>query len=160
MRLPENRWLTLALFIASSLVAGAIGSVATASSVESWYPTLRKPSWNPPSTVFGPVWTTLYILMGVAAWRVWLKQSTPRVSGAIAGFFAHLGLNAFWSVLFFGLRSPGAALIEIVVLWASILWLGVLFFRIDRLAGVLWLPYLAWVSFAMVLNGHIYLLNR
>lgn len=147
-------------FLAASLVAAGIGSLATASAIDAWYPTLAKPTWNPPSMVFGPVWTLLYVLMSVAAWRVWLRSSHPLARSALTGFFVQLGLNALWSILFFGLRQPALALAEIVVLWLVLVWLQVRFAKVDTWAGLCWLPYLAWVSFAAALNFSIWRLNR
>jgi tryptophan-rich sensory protein len=147
----------LAACIGAALTAGVIGSAATFENVRTWYPTLVKPSWNPPSWVFGPVWTTLYVLMGTAAWRVWRKG--PGTGSWVGGYFAHLVLNALWSVLFFGLKRPDWALAEIVVLWGVLVWLLVGFWKIDRVAGLIWVPYVLWVSFATVLNATLVRLN-
>ena len=141
-------------------LAGVIGSVFTASSVTTWYTTLAKPAFNPPSWVFGPVWTELYTMMGVAAWLVWQKgPGNPVVRTALVVFGCQLVLNAVWSMVFFGLRSPGAAFVEIIILWAAILLSVILFFRVSSAAGILLLPYIAWVSFAAVLNFAIWRLN-
>ena len=156
---PMNRWLALALILLASFAASAIGGLATFESVRTWYPTLIKPSWNPPSAVFGPVWTLLYLLMSIAAWRVWLSPNTHESRLALRLFFVSLALNAFWSVLFFGLHRPGWALVDNGVLWATLAFLLLRFARIDRLAGWLWAPYLAWVTFAVVLNAAIWRLN-
>lgn len=155
-----QRWLVLLGFIGITLVAAALGSTATASSVGTWYQDLIKPSWNPPRWIFGPVWTTLYLLMAIAAWRVWRHTEHPARRRALAWFFSQLALNTLWSFLFFGLRNPGLALAEIIVLWGAITMTGLIFWRIDRPAAVLWAPYWAWVSFASVLNGAIWWLNR
>lgn len=154
------RWLALPGFLLATLSAGAIGGLATASSVQSWYPTLAKPAWNPPSWLFGPVWTTLYVLMAIAAWRVWRLAAQRGRTTALRWFWVQLGLNAAWSFLFFGLRSPGLALLEIVPLLGAILVTLVHFARLDRVAAALWLPYVAWVSFATVLNATLWWLNR
>jgi tryptophan-rich sensory protein len=151
--------LVLLGFIAAAFVAAAIGGSATASSVQTWYPTLAKPSWNPPSGVFGPVWTMLYFLMAVAAWRVWRGHTVQNVRRELAGYFAQLALNAGWSLLFFGLRRPDLAFAEILLFWATLVWLQIRFWKIDRLAGALWALYLAWVSFATALNFAIWRLN-
>jgi tryptophan-rich sensory protein len=154
-------WIALILFIVAAFIAGAIGSTATASSVRSWYPTLAKPAWNPPAAVFAPVWTFLYVLMGFASWRAWHASASPIAARSTATLYAvQLALNALWSVLFFGLRSPGLALIEIVVFWLVLVAIQLRFWRLDRVAGVLWLPYLAWVTFAISLNAAIWWLNR
>ena len=138
----------------------AIGGSATASSVGSWFETLKKPSFNPPSWVFGPVWTALYLMMAVAAWLVWLKHGFAGAEIPLAVFGLQLALNGAWSVLFFAMRSPGLAFVEILLLWALILVTTVLFWRLRPLAGILLVPYLLWVSFASVLNGAIWALNR
>jgi len=160
-RLPErvNRWLALALFILAAFAASAVGGFATASSVTAWYPTLVKPAWNPPSWVFAPVWSLLYLAMAVAAWRVWLVRELPGASFTLRLWFAQLGLNALWSLLFFGARSPGAALVEIVVFWLGLAVVQHRLHRLDRLAAWLWVPYLAWVTFAAWLNFTIWRLN-
>jgi translocator protein len=150
-----RRWLALVGWIALPLLAGAFGSQFMPGE---WYARLEKPDWNPPSWVFGPVWTTLYLLMGVAAWLVWDRhRGAARV--ALALFVVQLVFNAMWSYLFFGLQAPGLAFAEIVLLWLLIVATAVLFWRARRVAGVLLLPYLAWVSFAAVLNFTIWQLN-
>lgn len=158
--MSSQRWLVLLGFIAVTFLAAGIGGAATSSSVTTWYPTLVKPSWNPPSWVFGPVWSTLYLLMAIAAWRVWRHTENPERRTALAWYFGQLALNALWSGLFFGLRNPGLAFVEVLVLWAALIVVWVKFARIDRPAAVLWTPYVAWVSFASVLNGTIWWLNR
>ena len=156
----KSRWLPLALFILLAFLAAAIGGFATSTSVDTWYPTLRKPSWSPPNAVFGPVWTVLYLLMAVAAWWAWRVGSAADGRLTVRLYGAQLALNALWSILFFGLRSPGAALIDIVVLWLILIRLYIRFRAIDRLAGWLWLPYVLWVSFAATLNAAIWEINR
>jgi len=158
--MKAHRYPALALFLLATFAAGAIGSLVTIDSVRTWYPTVIKPSWNPPNGVFGPVWTTLYVLMATAAWRVWRKSEGPAARQLVAVYAVHLVLNALWSILFFGLHSPGLALIEIVVFWALLVTLQVRFWRADRLAAVLWAPYVAWVTFATGLNAAIWSLNR
>jgi tryptophan-rich sensory protein len=155
---PSRRfWPALLGFIGSAFVAGAIGSAATFENVRSWFPTLVKPSWNPPGWLFAPVWTTLYMLMGLAIWRA--SRTGPAARPLVRGYFAQLALNALWSVLFFGLKSPGWALFDIAALWLLLAWLQAGLWRADRVAGALWVPYLLWVSFAAVLNLAIVLLN-
>lgn len=154
---PRRSWFVLAGFIAAAFVAGAIGSWATFPNVRTWFPGLVKPAWNPPGWLFGPVWTTLYVFMGTAAWRAW--RTGPAARPLVAGYFVQLVLNALWSVLFFGLKQPAWALVGIVVLWGLLAWLQVGLWRTDRVAGVLWLPYLLWVSFATALNTAIVRLN-
>ena len=158
--LPFLRYLALPAFILAAFAAGAIGSAATFENVRAWYPTLAKPGWTPPSWLFGPVWTCLYVAMGVAAWRVW-RIATGSAARTVLGLYAaQLVLNALWSILFFGLRQPGLAFLEILLLWALIAALLPRWWRADRLAGLLWAPYVAWVAFASVLNGAIWWLNR
>ncbi len=156
----KSRWLPLGLFILLAFLAAAIGGFATSTSVDTWYPTLRKPSWSPPNAVFGPVWTVLYLLMAVAAWRVWREGSPADARLTFRLYGAQLALNALWSIFFFGLRSPGAALINLVVLWLVLIRLYLRFRAADRLAGWLWLPYVLWVSFAATLNAAIWEFNR
>lgn len=160
MHAPSLRQSALAAagFLAASFAVSALGGLATASSVETWYQTLAKPSFNPPNWVFAPVWTTLYIMIAAAGWRVWRKIGFSD-RRAFAAYGAQLALNLLWSVLFFGLRQPGAAFAELIVLWLSIAATLALFWRHDRIAGLLFVPYLAWVSFAGVLNGAIWVLN-
>jgi tryptophan-rich sensory protein len=152
--------LALVGFLALCLVVGAVGGLVTSSSLGSWYPELRKPSFNPPNGVFGPVWTTLYVLMAIAAWRVFRRRDSGRLrSTGLALWGVQLALNLGWSCLFFGLRSPAAALAEIVVLLAAIAATASVFWRVDRPAGILLVPYLAWVAFASALNFEIWRLN-
>jgi translocator protein len=149
------------------LLAGVIGSVfmVSTSSPQAWYAGLVKPALNPPGWIFGPVWTTLYALMGVAAWLVWKQwsQGSPstrlRVKTALAVFGLQLFLNAIWSIIFFGLQNPGWALVDIVFLWLAIIWTIIVFYKISRPAAYLLTPYILWVSFAMYLNYAIWALN-
>jgi len=153
--------LKLVLCVVACLAAGAIGSVFTRQAIPTWYATLEKPAFNPPNWVFMPVWTLLYILMGVAAFLLWRKGLENRqVRIALIVFLVQLILNASWSVAFFGLQSPLYGLIVIVLLWVAILFTSLSFYRISRAAGVLMWPYLLWVTFAAVLNESIWLLNR
>jgi benzodiazapine receptor len=151
----------LVVSIIASLAAGAIGSVFTRQAIPTWYDTLEKPIFNPPNWVFMPVWTLLYIMMGVAAFLVWRKGLENRqVRIALIVFLVQLVLNTLWSVVFFGFESPLLGLIVIAALWVAILFSTLMFYRISRVAGVLMLPYLLWVTFAAVLNESIWLLNR
>jgi len=155
-----NPILMLALFIAVCFLAAGAGAAFTGSSVSDWYPTLRKPSWNPPAWIFGPVWTALYLMMAIAAWLVWRRRGFGGAAGALGFFALQLALNALWSPLFFGLRNPLAGLVDIVPLWAAILATMVCFWRISPLAGALLVPYWLWVSFATALNFMIWKMNR
>ncbi len=156
-----NNVLKLVVAVALPVVVGGLSGFATSRGVSTWYPTLIKPSFNPPAWVFGPVWTVLYIMMGVAAYLVWLRGvDADGVRVGLTVFVIQLALNGLWSILFFGMQQPGWALLEIIVLWAAIgatIWL---FWRVVPAAGVLLLPYWAWVSFATVLNASLWWLNR
>jgi benzodiazapine receptor len=149
---PWSRLVPLALWVGLCWGVAGLGGVFTAMGVSDWYLTLARPSWNPPSGVFGPVWTLLYTVMGVAAWRVWTRRREAPARVALALFGVQLLLNLGWSVVFFGLRAPGWAVAEIAALWLAITATLVWFWRVDRLAGLLLAPYLAWVSFAAALN--------
>jgi len=156
-----NNFFKLVIAIGVSLGAGVIGSFFTAPAVQSgWYIGIVKPALNPPAWVFGPVWTTLFALMGIAAFLVWKKGLDRRdVKIALGIFLGQLVLNTFWSIIFFGLHSPGGALIEIVFLWLAILSTIVAFYKISKPAAWLLVPYILWVSFAMYLNYSIWMLN-
>jgi tryptophan-rich sensory protein len=150
----------LVVSIIACLAAGAVGSIFTRSAIPTWYATLEKPSFNPPNWLFAPVWTLLYIMMGIAAFLVWRKELENRqVRIALIVFLVQLVLNALWSVVFFGLESPLCGLIVISALWVAILFTVLKFFRISSAASVLLWPYLLWVTFAAVLNVSIWLLN-
>ena len=140
-----------------SLAAGWIGSRYMPGA---WYAALTKPAWTPPSSVFAPVWTVLYVLMAVAAWLVWRRAGFIDARVALSLFIAQLALNALWSHLFFGVHRADLAFLEIVMLWAVILCVVVLFWRKVSIAGVLMLPYLAWVGFASCLNFALWQMNR
>lgn len=153
--------LTLVVFVLICQAAGGIGGLFTATSVGTWYAALRKPPYNPPGWIFGPVWTVLYALMGVAAWLVVRRGwNSVAVKAALAAFVAQLVLNMLWSAVFFGMRSPGIAFIELLGLWVAILVTIRLFWRVSPTAGALLVPYVLWVSFAAVLNYSIWRLNR
>lgn len=142
-------------------LAGIVGSFFTANSVKSWYLTINKPSWNPPSFVFGPVWISLYTLMGVASYLIWQKRGVNQnVKAALVVYGVHLVLNALWSILFFGLRNPGIAFLEIIGLLFFIVLTMVMFYKIRPITLWLLLPYLTWVSFASFLNFTIWRLNK
>ena len=157
---PSREWPWLVAWVALSLLSGVIGGVATASSVDTWYRTLDRPPWAPPDFLFGPVWTLLYVSMGVAAWIVWRRRGEREVAGALWLFGAQLALNAAWSLVFFGLQAPGAAALEIVVLAAAIVATIAAFARISRGAAWLLVPYLGWVCFATALNLSVWMRNR
>lgn len=138
-------------------LAGIIGSVFTVQNIPGWYTYLNKPSFNPPNYLFGPVWTTLYLLMGIAVFLVW--ENKNRTGKTLIVFFVQLALNACWTLIFFGLKSPGWAFVEIVALWIMIVWCIVEFRGISKAAAYLLIPYLLWVSYASVLTFSIWKLN-
>lgn len=139
--------------------AGLAGAVFTAPSIPAWYQFLEKPALTPPDWVFGPVWTLLYLLMGIALYLVWEKKKNQVRKKALIFFFIQLALNVLWSLLFFGARQPIFGLLEIFGLWGSIVLTIFFFSRVSRLAARLLLPYLAWTSFAAWLNWQIVVLN-
>ncbi|MDO8499571.1 MAG: TspO/MBR family protein [bacterium] len=150
----------LIITIITSELAGIIGSVFTTPSITGWYAGIIKPVLNPPAWVFGPVWTTLFALMGVAAFIVWKKGLDRRnVKIALGIFIGQLVLNTLWSIIFFGLHSPGGALVEIAFLWLAILATIIAFYKISKPAAWLLVPYILWVSFASYLNFAIWSMN-
>jgi tryptophan-rich sensory protein len=153
-----NKYLKLFISLLLPQIAGGLGAFFTLSSVQSWYLTLNKPSWNPPSWLFGPVWTTLYVLMGIACFLIW-KSEHPRKKQVLTLYFLQLFLNSLWSPAFFGAQNPMLGILVIVPMWASILACILLFRKINTWAAVLMIPYLLWVSFATVLNATIWYLN-
>lgn len=155
-----NNPLKLVIAIGVSELAGIIGSVFTAPAIQGWYVSLIRPEFSPPNWVFGPVWTTLYALMGIAAFLIW-KKGLERgdVKIALGIFLVQLALNALWSIIFFGLHSPGGAFIEIIFLWLAIAAAIIAFSKISKAAAWLLAPYILWVSFAAYLNYAIYSLN-
>jgi len=150
---------TLAGLLALPMASGALGSLATMSEVRGWYTTLDKPVFNPPSWVFGPVWTTLYVLMALSIWLVW-RSPAPGARATKVAWFTMLALNAAWSPLFFGLHRPDLALIDIALYLMALAALIRLLWDQSRLAAWLQIPHLAWVTFAGVLNASIWWLNR
>lgn len=173
-------WFRLILSIIICQGAGLLGSFFTVPVISTWYASLKKPSFSPPSWIFAPVWTTLFLLMGVSLYLVWQKNFSSQESfgnvkvwnslsakflgkwqkaNAIIIFVAQLGLNILWSVIFFGMQQPGLAFFELLMLWVAIVYLFINFFRISKVAGYLLLPYLLWVSFAGVLNYLLWTLN-
>src|SRR5215204_7193738 len=149
----------LLTFMAACFGAALAGSAFTTPSVPEWYDSLIKPSFTPPNWLFGPIWSVLYLAMAVAGWLVWRRQRESFTTLPLALFGGQLVLNVLWSILFFGLQAPGIALVEILILWAAIFATLLSFWKISKIAGWLFLPYLAWVSFAAVLNFEIWRLN-
>jgi len=148
----------LVLSIIIPQLAGGIGALFTTSSIPTWYASIQKPSFNPHNWIFGPVWTTLFLLMGISLFLVWNEKSKLKKK-AITFFGVQLGLNTIWSILFFGLHSPLLAFIEIILLWIAILFTIIYFSKISKTSAYLLVPYILWVSFAAVLNLSILLLN-
>lgn len=151
--------IALILFISICLVAEFIGSMLTFISVNDWYQTLTKPTWTPPNWLFGPVWTTLYILMGISAWLVWNQGGFQQNKTALSIFFIQLFFNVIWSGLFFGLQQLTMAFIDIVLLWILILTMIITFYKSHKIAGLINILYLLWVSYAGALNFQIWRLN-
>jgi len=149
-------------FLLSLIIPLAVGGISgffTVSAIPGWYQTIQKPSWNPPNWVFGPVWTTLYVLMGIAMYLIWTQPRTEQRQRALYLNAAQLILNFFWSLIFFNLHAIGWALIEIIILWVVIVQTMFAYDRIYKPAAWLLLPYIVWVTFATILNGTIWWLN-
>ncbi len=152
--------LSFLVFVVLSAAAAALGGFFTNRSVKTWYKTLTKPSWNPPDKVFAPVWTTLFFMIALAGWLVWERLPEGGDYQPIILFGIQLILNIGWSALFFSLRRPDLALLEIIILWLFIVLTTISFWSVYYVAGVLFLPYLLWVSFAVFLNFTIWRLNK
>jgi benzodiazapine receptor len=152
----------IGVVVATCLAVGYFASIVTQTNVTTWFPTLKKPSFNPPDWIFAPVWSMLYIMMGIAAGLVWdrIDHEKEAVSKALLFFAIQLALNMLWSFLFFGLHNPLLALVEIVLLLLMIYETFMKFRKIDKIAGLLFIPYLLWVAFAVVLNASIWWLNK
>ncbi len=157
-----NKITRIAIAVIVCLTVGYSSSTVTKTGVETWYPTIIKPVFNPPNWVFMPVWTLLFVLMGIAAGLVWdkIKEQNAEVKKALGFFLIQLALNAIWSYLFFGLKNPMLALIEIALLWLMIYETYLKFIKINKTAGYLLIPYMAWVGFAAILNASIWWLNK
>lgn len=152
-------FLKLAIAVGVSESVGVLGSVFTVPAISGWYETLQKPAFGPPNWIFGPVWTALYFLMGVAAFGVWRSSRRKKAKAALAVFCLQLILNAAWSFIFFGLKNPFWAFVDIIALWLAIIWTIVMFYRVSKPTALLLLPYILWVSFAAYLNYTIWILN-
>lgn len=159
---PLSRTFKILVMIVTCVVVGAVSGLVTQENIDTWYPTLAKPSFNPPNWLFAPVWSTLYVIMGIAAGLVWHEMDRQKelVKKGLIYFAIQLALNALWSFLFFGLHNPLLALIEIVLLWLMIYETFVQFNKVNKIAGYLFIPYLMWVTFALALNASIWWLNR
>ncbi len=155
-----KKWISLLVLLLLPFVAGGIGSFFTDPVIPNWYENLNKPFFNPPNWIFGPVWTLLYLMMGVAAYLVWRKRKEVlNAKFSLVIFIVHLVFNASWSIAFFGMQNPGLAFGNIIILWGMILFLIIRFWKIDKVAAWLLVPYLFWVSFASLLNYAIWSLN-
>ena len=152
----NNKYLSLGLILLVTFVASGIGGFVTSSFKEPWYSEIILPSFNPPSWVFGPVWTTLYILMSVAAWSAWNKTSDKTI---LKIYFVHLFFNSIWSIIFFGFHQILIALIDLGVILIFIIWLMKIYYQINKISFLLMIPYLLWSSYAFMLNATIFYLN-
>jgi len=150
----------LIISLALPQLVGIVGSFFTTPAISTWYATLKRPSFSPPNWLFGPAWITLYILMGISVYLIWQKvEKNKKARSVMWLFWVHLVFNASWSVIFFGLQNPGLAFVNIIIMWLLIVVLMIKFWRINRWASYLLIPYLLWVSFASVLNYFIWYLN-
>ena len=154
--MTKNKYLSLALFLLMTFLASGVGGYTTATFKEPWYSQIILPSFNPPGWVFGPVWTTLYILMSVAIWRVWINHHDNKI---LKLYFVHLFFNTVWSIIFFGFHQIGLALLDLIVILVFIVLLMKTYYLKDRISFLLMIPYLLWSSYALVLNFNIFILN-
>lgn len=154
-----QRWMGLVFFVILCQATGLLGAIATTPQIDAWYSTLDKPSWNPPPWVFGPVWTTLFLFMAISAWIVWQQGGFKAARLPLSLFLIQLALNLAWSWIFFYFHAIGWACVELVVLWCAIAGCLITFWPKSKLAAGLLVPYLAWVSFAGVLNFMLWKLN-
>ncbi|HEY5536410.1 MAG TPA: TspO/MBR family protein [Ignavibacteria bacterium] len=152
-------WIKLISSIVICQIVGIIGSFFTAKNIPVWYAGLKKPVFNPPNWVFAPVWITLYLLMGVSFYLIWIKSAEKDIKIPVILFIAQLILNSFWTIIFFGLKSPGFALFEILILWILILLCIIEFYPVSVTASLLLIPYILWVTYASILNYSLWRLN-
>ena len=152
----NNKYISLALILLITFLASSIGGFVTSSFKEPWYSEIILPTFNPPSWIFGPVWTTLYIFMSVAAWIVWNKTLDKK---NLQIYYVHIFFNAIWSVIFFGFHQIFVALIDLGIILIFIIWLMKIYYKISKISFVLMIPYLLWSSYALVLNTTIFYLN-
>ena len=157
---PKHPWIGLLVLIVICFAVSGVGGAVTYPEIENWHAKLVKPTWTPPDSVFGPVWSALYLGMAIAAWLVWRQRGLAGALGPLPLFGVQLLLNTAWSWLFFGLHSPGAAFVDILLLWTAIAATMIVFWCRSTVAGLLFVPYLAWVTFASFLNFGIWRLNR
>ena len=154
--MTKNKYLSLLLFLAITFAASAIGGYTTATFKEPWYSQIILPSFNPPSWVFGPIWTTLYIFMSLAIWIVWNKTNDNKI---IKIYFFHIFFNALWSIIFFGFHKIGLALIDLLIILFFIILLMKIYFKINKFSFYLMVPYFFWSAYAFLLNLSIFFLN-
>ena len=154
--MTKNKYLSLFLILFITFIASAIGGFTTASFKEPWYSQIILPTFNPPSWIFGPVWTTLYIMMSVAIWKIWINSLNTNL---LRLYFIHLFFNGTWSIVFFGFHQIGLALINLVIIIIFILSLMKKYLNIDKVSFYLMIPYFLWSSYALILNSSIFLLN-
>jgi len=152
----KNKYLSLALILLVTFVASGIGSFVTSSFKEPWYSEILLPTFNPPSWVFGPVWTTLYIFMSIAAWAAWKKTSDKMI---LKIYLVHLFFNSIWSVVFFGFHQIFLALVNLGIILFFIIWLMRIYYHVNKISFLLMIPYLLWSFYALILNGAIFFLN-
>tara|TARA_B100000965_G_C18953238_1_gene482261 strand:- start:61 stop:525 length:465 start_codon:yes stop_codon:yes gene_type:complete len=152
----KNKYLSLGLILLVTFVASGVGSFVTSSFKEPWYSEILLPSFNPPSWVFGPVWTILYIFMSVAAWSAWKKTSDKKI---LQIYFIHIFFNSIWSVIFFGFHQIFIALIDLGIILIFVIWLIRIYYQVNKISFLLMMPYLLWSSYALILNGAIFYLN-
>ncbi len=152
----NNKYVSFTLIVLVTFSASAIGGVVTSIYKEPWYSQIIQPTFSPPSWVFGPVWTALYILMSMAVWLNWISIKQKRV---LVIYFAHIFFNGIWSIIFFGFHNIFIALIDLLIIIIFIIWLMVIYYRSNKLSFLLMFPYLLWSSYAFLLNGSIYYLN-
>ena len=154
--MTKNKYLSLFLILLITFIASGIGGFTTAVFKEPWYSEIILPSYNPPSSVFAPVWTVLYIMMSIAIWKIWINSFDLKI---LKIYLIHLFFNGSWSVIFFGFHQIGLALINIIIILIFIFFLMKNYFNRDKISFYLMLPYFFWTSFALVLNTSIFLLN-
>ncbi len=154
--MTKNKYLSLLIILSITFTASAIGGFTTASFKEPWYSNIILPIFNPPSWVFGPVWTTLYIMMSLAIWNIWIKTFNQKI---LKFYFIHLFFNSTWSVIFFGFHQIGIALINLIIILIFIILLTKNYFKLNKTSFYLMLPYFFWSSYAFILNFSIFILN-
>jgi len=155
----KNYVLPFLIFLVITFLAGFIGSFFTNKNIPGWYEFLKKPSFSPPNWVFAPVWSFLYFLMAISVFLIWKERKEFEIKNALIFYFIQLILNTLWSIIFFGFRKPFLAFLEIIVLWIFIILTIFEFYKIEKVASFLLTPYLLWISFALILNLFIWILN-